>query len=61
LSPTAIAQLAIILAPMLKDLAIEGGKIIATYRDDVTQDAISRSLELARSAPWPELDFSADH
>lgn len=58
MSPAAIAQLAIILAPMLKDLAVEGGKIVATYRDEITQEQIDRSLELSRSATWPALDFA---
>lgn len=52
-----IAQLAIILAPLLKDLAVEGNKIIATYREDVTQEQINRSLELSKSVTWPELPF----
>lgn len=56
----AIAQLAIILAPMLKDLAVEGNKIIATYREEITQEQIDRSLELSRSATWPELTFGLD-
>lgn len=51
-----IAQLAIILAPIVKDIAVEGNKIIATYRENLTQDDLNKALELSKSA-WPELDF----
>lgn len=52
-----IAQLAIILAPLVNDIVVEGGKIIATYRQDLTQDQINQALELSKSTNWPELDF----
>ena len=52
-----IAQLAIILAPLVKDIAVEGSKIIATYRDNISQDELNTALGLSRSASWPELDF----
>ena len=54
-----IAQLAIILAPLMKDIAVEGSKIIATYRSDLSQDNINQALELSKSTSWPKLDFSA--
>lgn len=60
LTAAQIAQLAIILAPLAKDLAIEGGKIIATYRDNLTQDDINQALELSKSATWPALDFGLE-
>lgn len=52
-----IAQLAIVLAPIAKDIVVEGSKIITTYRSDLTQDQINQSLELSRSTDWPALDF----
>lgn len=52
-----IAQLAIVLAPIARDVVVEGTKVIATYRSDLTQDQINQSLELSRSANWPELHF----
>lgn len=57
MSAAEIAKLAIILAPLVKDLAVEGGKIIATYRDNVTQEQLDKALELSRSTSWPELGF----
>lgn len=57
MTPAQIAQLAIILAPIARDIAVEGSKIIATFRDDLTQDQIRKSIELSKSATWPELDF----
>jgi hypothetical protein len=52
-----IAQLAIIMAPIVKDFTIEGGKIIATYRDNVTQGDLNQALELSKSTSWPQLTF----
>lgn len=57
MNAAAIAQLAIILAPIVKDIAVEGGKIIATYRDNLTQEDLNQALELSKSAAWPALDF----
>ncbi len=57
MSPAQIAQLAIILAPLVKDLVVEGGKLIATFRDDLSQDDLNKALELSKSASWPELTF----
>jgi hypothetical protein len=54
-----IAQLAIILAPIMQDLAVEGSKVIVTMREDITQDRLNQALELAKSANWPQLDFTA--
>jgi len=54
-----IAQLAIILAPIVKDIAVEGAKTIATFRDNISQDDLNQALELAKSATWPDLDFKA--
>lgn len=55
-----IAKLAIILAPIVKDIAVEGGKIIATYRDNISADDLNTALELSKSTSWPELDFKAE-
>lgn len=52
-----IAQLAIILAPLVSDLVVEGSKIVANFRQDMTQDQLNQALELSKSAAWPELDF----
>ena len=57
MSPAQIAQLAIILAPIAQNIVVEGSKIIATYRENLTQEQINESLELSKSASWPELDF----
>lgn len=57
MSAAEIAQLLIILAPIAKDIAVEGGKIVATYRDNLSQKQIADALELTRSATWPELTF----
>lgn len=57
MSPAQIAQLAIILAPLVKDLAVEGSKLIATFRTDLTQDDLNKALDLSKSASWPELTF----
>lgn len=52
-----IAQLVIILAPIAKDIAVEGSKIVATMRDDISQDELNLALELSKSVSWPALDF----
>lgn len=57
LTAAEIAKLLIILAPIAKDIAVEGGKIIATYRDNLSQKQINDALELSRSTNWPDLDF----
>lgn len=57
MSAAQIAQLAIILAPIVKDLAVEGGRIVATFRSDLSQTDLDKALELSKSATWPELDF----
>lgn len=57
MSAAAIAQLIIILAPLMKDVIIDGGKIVATYKADMTQDDINKALEASKSATWPSLTF----
>lgn len=57
MTPAEIAQLAIILAPIAQEIIVEGGKIVATYRENLTQDQINHALELSKSATWPVLDF----
>lgn len=52
-----IAQLAIILAPVAKQVAIEGAQLVATFREDLTQEQIRKSIELSKSASWPDYDF----
>lgn len=57
MSGAEIAQLAIILAPIAKDIAVEGSKLFATFREDMTEEQMTKSLELSKSASWPALDF----
>jgi len=52
-----IAQLLIVLAPLIKDAVVEGGKLITTFRDDITQDDLNKALEASKSTSWPVLDF----
>ena len=55
-----IAQLAIILAPIVKDLAVEGSKLVATFRDNISQDDLNKALMASKSATWPQLSFGQD-
>ena len=57
MSPAQIAQLAIILAPLVQDLVVEGTKLVATFKSDLTQEDLNKALELSKSATWPELTF----
>lgn len=59
MSPLMIAQLAVILAPLARDIVVEGGKLIATFRDDLSQEDLNKALELSKSSTWPELTFKA--
>lgn len=52
-----IATLAQVLAPIVKDLVIEGVKITATFKQDMTTAQMQQSLELSTSANWPQLTF----
>jgi len=56
-NPLMIAQLAVILAPLVTNLVVEGGKMVATFRDNISQDDLNKALELSKSANFPELDF----
>ena len=58
MSPALIAQLLIVLAPLIKDAVVEGGKLITTFRSDITQDDINKALEASKSITWPALDFA---
>lgn len=58
MTPGAIAQLLIILAPLLKEGIVEGGKLITTFRDDLSSDELRTALQASCSATWPELNFS---
>lgn len=53
-----LGQLGIIWAPLAQSIIVEGSKIIATYRENVTQEQLDKSLELSKSATWPELTFA---
>jgi hypothetical protein len=57
MSPAAIAQLAIILAPLVKDLVVEGSKLAATFKEDISRDDLNKALELSKSSSWPDLTF----
>ena len=52
-----IAQLAVILAPLVQNIVVEGSKMIATFRDNISQEDLNKALELSKSASWPELTF----
>lgn len=58
MTPGAICQLLIVLAPILKSGVVEGGKLVATFRDDLSADQLRTSLQASCSASWPELDFT---
>jgi hypothetical protein len=58
MNPAVIAQLVIILAPLIKEAVVEGGKLITTFRDDITQEDINKALEASKSVGWPALDFA---
>ncbi|MFZ2948216.1 MAG: hypothetical protein WA003_01910 [Desulfuromonadaceae bacterium] len=58
MTPGAMAQLLIILAPLLKEGIIEGNKLITTFRADLSADELRTALQASCSATWPELDFS---
>lgn len=57
MNAAAIAQLAIILAPLAKEVIVEGGKLITTFRADLTQAEINKALEANKSSTWPDLTF----
>ena len=58
MNPLIIAQLAVILAPLVNNLVVEGGKMIATFRSDLTQEDLNKALELSKSITWPAFDFA---
>jgi hypothetical protein len=60
MSGAELAQLAIILAPIAQEIYTEGSKMIITYKQKLDQSEIDKSLELSRSANWPQLDFGLD-
>ena len=60
MTPGAVAQLAIILAPLLKEAVVEGGKLIATFREDLSAEDQRKALQASLSATWPELTFGID-
>lgn len=53
-------QLAVILAPIAQTVVVEGGKVIATMKDQITQEDLNRALEASKSASWPELTFGQE-
>lgn len=57
MNPLVIAQLAVILAPLARDIVVEGGKMIATFRDNISQEDLNKALEASKSVTWPELTF----
>lgn len=57
MNPVLIAQVAAIAAPIIKELVVEGGKLIMSLKDDVTQEQINQVLEASKSVSWPTLDF----
>jgi hypothetical protein len=59
MSPGTIAQLLIILAPILKEGVVEGERLVATFRDDLNADQLRTALMTSLSATWPELNFGS--
>jgi hypothetical protein len=57
MTAAAIAQLFVILAPLAKEVWVEGSKVVATFRADLSQEDLIKALELSKSASWPELTF----
>ncbi|BCS55180.1 hypothetical protein [Geobacter sp. SVR] len=60
MNPAAIAQLIIVLAPLLQSAVIEGEKLITTFRSDLTAEELRSALQASLSATWPELTFGQD-
>ncbi len=54
-----VAQLAVILAPIAQNVVIEGTKIVATMRENISQADLNQALEASKSVNWPVLDFKA--
>jgi hypothetical protein len=57
MNPALIAQLLIVLAPLIKDAVVEGGKLVTTFRDNISQEDLNKALEASKSLTWPELTF----
>ncbi len=55
-----IATLAQILAPIAKEVIVEGIKITAVMKEEMTEEQMLQSLELSKSANWPELTFKPE-
>lgn len=53
-----IAQLAIVLAPVAKEIIIEGGKLVAAFKDQLSPEDMTAALELSKSDHWPKIDFT---
>lgn len=58
MTPLAIAQFLITIAPLVQSAVVEGGKVIATFKDNLSQEDLAKALELSKSANWPELSFT---
>ena len=57
MNPAQIAQMAIILAPLAQDIIVEGGKVMATFNQTISDKDLARAIFLSKSTNWPELDF----
>jgi hypothetical protein len=55
-----IARLAIIVAPLVQELVIDGVKIAMTFKQKMTDEDMTKALELSKSANWPKLAFAPD-
>lgn len=53
-----IAQLAIVLAPVAKEIVIEGGKLVAEFKEQLSPEDMTKALELSKSDNWPKIDFT---
>lgn len=57
MTPLQFAQLAVILAPVVKEIWMEGEKVYASFKENISQEDLNKALEASKSAGWPALDF----
>lgn len=55
-----IAALIQVLAPIATEVIIDGAKVVATIRADMSIAQLQQSLELSKSANWPKLTFGQE-
>ena len=52
-----IAELILTLGPVVSQIVLDGTKIVATMRSDMTVDEMIAALQASKSANWPKLTF----